>query len=320
MKRSIYIIGAGQLGSRHLQALKQVQTPLQIIVVDPSNASLATARERYEGTAGVDHAITFLTDLPSSSSAIDIAIFACNAHVRKQALEKLLDKAAVQYLVLEKLLFDKIEDYASVSNRLENLPTKTFVNCAMRMIPFYGEAKSYFQNQNVTLTVNGSKFGLASNAIHYLDLLAFYSQDSSYVVQVESLDPEMIDSKRPGFKELTGTLIANYSKGSRAILTCLKDGTLPFQVEISSPRVRLISREWEQKAWISEEKNGWKWIEVEAKIPFQSQLTAKLVDDLLTRGSCDLVPFAESKQIHLNFLLGLKAYFKSTDADVFPFT
>ena len=49
---NICIIGAGQLGSRHLQALKMVLQPLLITVVDPSSESLKMAEERYQAAAG----------------------------------------------------------------------------------------------------------------------------------------------------------------------------------------------------------------------------------------------------------------------------
>ena len=48
MKR-IFIIGAGQLGSRHLQALKSSSNSLNIFIVDPSLESLNIAKEEKSG-------------------------------------------------------------------------------------------------------------------------------------------------------------------------------------------------------------------------------------------------------------------------------
>ena len=45
--KKVFIIGAGQLGSRHLQALKYVKEALDISVIDPREESLSTAKERY---------------------------------------------------------------------------------------------------------------------------------------------------------------------------------------------------------------------------------------------------------------------------------
>lgn len=45
---NIIIIGAGQLGSRHLQGVLKSTYALNVTVVDPSEESLNTARERAE--------------------------------------------------------------------------------------------------------------------------------------------------------------------------------------------------------------------------------------------------------------------------------
>ena len=41
------IIGAGQIGSRHLQALCKLESPARVALVDPSDESLQTASDRY---------------------------------------------------------------------------------------------------------------------------------------------------------------------------------------------------------------------------------------------------------------------------------
>ena len=46
--KKVVIIGAGNIGSRHLQALKAVKIPLEIFVIDPSQASLDLSKERYK--------------------------------------------------------------------------------------------------------------------------------------------------------------------------------------------------------------------------------------------------------------------------------
>lgn len=49
----VAIIGADQLGSRHLQGLKTAVSPLSISVVDSSNESLQIAKERYDTVQAV---------------------------------------------------------------------------------------------------------------------------------------------------------------------------------------------------------------------------------------------------------------------------
>ena len=46
--KNILIIGSGELGSRHLQALTKTNININIQVVDPSNESLKIASERFK--------------------------------------------------------------------------------------------------------------------------------------------------------------------------------------------------------------------------------------------------------------------------------
>ena len=48
MIKKIAIIGAGQLGSRHLQGLAQCNFDISIEVVEPYDLSRETAKKRYE--------------------------------------------------------------------------------------------------------------------------------------------------------------------------------------------------------------------------------------------------------------------------------
>ncbi len=300
---SIFIVGAGQLGSRHLQALKSVECPLTITVVDPSEASLRTAKERYDGIPGVQtHTLRYLTEVPGSYGTADIAIVPSSADARRSIVEALLERGTVRALVLEKLLFDRREDYSAVQGLLQEHGVRAWVNCSMRTMPFYAGLKSLFQGAPFTYQVTGSQFGLITNAIHYLDHMAYLSGGLRFSLDTSLLHLPPIASKRKGFLELTGTLVARFEDGSTGVLTCLPSGDLPVMVEIISSATRLISREWERKAWIGTSADQWSWQEMDAPIPYQSQMTAQVVTDILTTGSCGLVPYEDSMQLHLQML------------------
>ena len=63
--------------------------------------------------------------------------------------------------------------------------------------------------------------------------------------------------------------------------------------------------ETNQKISISEEKNDWKPTEMQFSIPYQSQLTNLILEDLIENKTCGLTPFAESIELHLSYLNGL---------------
>ncbi len=323
MKTAV-IIGAGQLGSRHLQALKSVTTALEIYVIDPSDKSLKVAKERYDtiDSKQPKQRVTFANSLPDSLD-IEIAIVATNADVRRTVVEKMLRTAKVRHLILEKLLFSKPEDYPAVAKLLREKNVACWVNCSMRTMPFYQTLQKHFKDLPLTYTVTGSQFGLVTNAIHYLDHVAFLTGCPDFTISTQYLNPRPIESKRPGFLELNGTLLAEYQNGSIAALTCYSDGNAPVVVEICNQDYRCISRESEKLAWISNQKQNWQWSEVPSNLPYQSAMTTDVVEELLKKGTCSLTPYAESMSIHLNLLPKLQEFLdrKSTKQfDHYPFT
>ena len=298
----IKIVGAGQLGSRHLQALQAIKTPLEIHVIDPSPISLQVAQERFEAVAkNTNHVAYFSTDFVDTGPA-DIAIVATNSNVRRLAVEALLRSSDVKYLILEKLLFDKPEDYISASKIISEGELKVWVNCPMRVMPVYENIREKLKGKRINYSVSGSQFGLVTNAIHYLDHMCHITGANDYLVHTDGLDKTTIASKRDGFLELTGTLLAYTDDGSRCEITCHAAGSAPVIVEISSDSDRYIVRESEGKLWHSGQETNWAWTEESCSIPFQSQITTGVVQSLLEDGTCGLTSFEASKQMHLSLL------------------
>lgn len=323
--KKIYVIGAGQLGSRHLQALKSVGYPLDITVIDPNTESITIAQQRYDALPDgqYTHKIVFTNSIPKTLGGIEFAIIATNANVRRQVVTELLEKCPVKYMVLEKLLFQKAEDYQYIEDLLKKSGTHAWVNCSMRVMPFYRNAKEEMKGTSVFYHVSGSQFGLITNAIHYLDHIAYLTDNADFTVNTSLIDNTPIQSKRKGFLELNGTLTANFTDGSHGVLTCYSEGNAPVQVQIYNKDVRMIIRESEGKAWVSRAADNWIWNEVDARIPYQSELTTGIVNDILSSGNCNLVSYEESAKIHLNLLRPLLDFLNNhTDikSELYPFT
>ena len=97
--KKIIIIGAGNIGSRHIQALKSVKTPLKIHVIDPSVKALKISKERYDSIHPdiLNHEISYSRDLNIQDDQIDIAIIATTSKVRRGVIENLLERFLGDY-------------------------------------------------------------------------------------------------------------------------------------------------------------------------------------------------------------------------------
>lgn len=307
MKKSskkILIVGAGNIGSRHLQALKAVSVPLEIFVVDSSEASLLLAKERYESmpVGKCVHEINFLQNIPDKFISLDLAIIATCADIRADIVKKLLKITKIKYLILEKLLFCNKSDYNSISKLLKITKTKTWVNCSMRMMSIYRDGRADFLGRKLFYSANWSGYGLVTSAIHYIDHMVFLNGSDDFVVLTDGLDKNVVASKRKGFVDFTGALSVLFKNGSIGTFVCNKNGKAPITVSFFSDKARFIVKETESRAWHADELGDWQWSEIEAKIPFQSQLSTQLVESILNSGKCELVDYEQSKKTHLQFL------------------
>jgi len=318
----IKIIGAGQLGSRHLQALKAVKQPLEIQVIDPSEASLQVAKERYESVPnGQEHKISYSTSI-ERADATDVAIVATNSDFRRKALDSLFDASETRLLVIEKLLFNQRADYAEVESKLGKAKARAWVNCPMRVMPVYEQIRASLAATPISYRVTGSQFGLVTNAIHYIDHAVHLSGCEEFELDTRGLERTPIPSKRRGFLELNGTLIALFADGTRCEITCYPTGTAPVIVEIFNEKNRYVVRESEGKLWHAGENSKWAWVEQAAPIPYQSQITTGVIESLLSTGDCGLTPYASSARIHLRLLDPLLELVRlqSPETSVYPFT
>ena len=323
--KNILIIGAGQIGSRHLQALKAVRTSIQIFVVDPSPESLKTAKKMYELTrrGESEHMVRLSTKLPHNPEQIDVAIIATNSDVRREACETLLERTDVRHLIFEKILFNHKKDYDEIGLSLRKHKTKAYVNFNMRMHPMYSSIKDELGDDKIFYHVSGGNFGLVTNAIHYLDHLALLAHCRDFTINTNLLDHNPIPSKRKGFLEFTGTIEAKLKNGSQMLVTSYETGGAPCQIIIFNKNMRIISRENEGKFWIAKKENSWSWQEILSPWPYQSEMTTHLVERLLHKGECSLPTYQESIKIHLQMLEPLLEHlnrFSKKKYNYYPFT
>lgn len=295
----IAVIGTGRLGARHLQALTRLPAEHRLWAVDPSPERTASARTIWtESALPTSPSVTWVSHLSELPSELAVAIVATSADVRRVLVEDLLGRCRVEHLVLEKVLFQSTGDYAPMLETITRATTTAWVNCPRRIWPFYRALRGSLAVP-IRLSVTGSKWGIGSNTVHFLDLFAFLGGGDSIVV--DGLHVEAVPSSREGFQELTGEVIGRGPGGAFAIAS-LPDGDLPIVVEVATPRLRALVREGEGKAWIADADSRWVWREEPVEIIFQSKASDGIVSDLLSTGTCQLTPLAQSVQHHLAFL------------------
>jgi len=208
----------------------------------------------------------------------------------------------VKNLILEKVLFQKEEEYHQVAKILAETGTRCWVNHPRRMFPFYQTLKTKLADAaKIDFSVSGGGWGLACNGLHFLDVFEYLSGTAVTKIDNGYLDKKTLETSRKGYIELSGKLIGNVGQNTFDI-NCFESPS-PLLITITSDVLNLQIDESAGWYKISERSNEWKSTVKEEKIVYyQSELTDKLLEDILTTGKSILPMYKEAMKLHLMFI------------------
>lgn len=294
------IIGAGQLGSRHLQALSKLNEKVNLYIVDPNEESLKIAQSRFSEIQSVNKTLYKLKKIKELPKELEFVVIATNSVQRLTAMEELLSHAEVRYLLLEKFLFPYKFEYEEANKLLLKNKTLVYVNCARTMWGDYQELKARYDFKQVEMNFSGGLWNMASNSIHFISLLTFLTNDKIKNIDMSKVNDELIENKRAGYIEISGTIKITTENGSVLTLTSSNEyKSSLLSIKTGNTKIAI------------EEQNGFIEINGEQshfKVEHQSSLTNKVYEQLKNEGFCNLVNFNQSSEEHLCFLQGLNEF------------
>ena len=302
--QNILLIGAGQLGSRYLQGLSTIKLDLCITVVDPSDLSLTNATKRWFEAGGdkSQHKIRWCKVLPQDLALIDLAIISTSARGRADLVKYISNTVSVSYWVFEKVLAQSKQElniiHAATTDALG-----TWVNMARRVNDWHQQLKFKFYEQGpLTVKKTGGLWGLACNAIHFIDLISWWTGESLLSVNTNRLDSTWLKSKRLGYFEVIGELLVRFSGGTELVLQS-QPNAKEDNISIELPNKNI---------WVIDELNciAFKSKKDIFKGEFkpQSELTGPMVTKILTNGNCELTTLKQSSEQHQIFLDAMLAH------------
>lgn len=306
---TVVLIGAGGLGSRHLQGIASAIRPLRVVVADPSEEALHLSRARLDEVGGMPPggSLEFVGSSAHLPDAVDVAIVATTSKPRRRVVEDILERSRVRHLVLEKFLFPVPEDYEAVGSILDRSEVTAWVNCTRRMWPGYQRIReALVGGAPVLLEVSvGDRFQVGTAGIHFVDLLAYLAGDHDVRIDLSGLEAGIEPAKRAGYVEFAGSLAVTTAPGSRLHFLTREAPGADVVVDQGTSR------------WSVDEPRGVVKVsdagatrEEPFEAPFQSALTGFLVDQLLEEDRCALTPYTESARLHLAVLEPLLDHYR----------
>jgi len=313
--KKIVIIGAGQLGSRHLQGIAQCSFDVSIEVVEPYKGARDIAFDRYKEIkeSGFVKDISFYDSIESLSDEIDLVIVATNSNIRAIVTKKLLETKKVKNLVLEKVLFQRVDEYYMIEKLLEEKGVNCWVNHPRRMFPFYQELKEMFNGATqLSYNFSGGKWGLACNGLHFIDHLAYLTNSLNITLNNEFLDKKIYPSNRDGFIELNGLLVGKLDNHHFSLYSNRDEA--PFIFTISSDRVVIKIYEDMGRVEIAKKSNKWRWEQIDKKIVYyQSELSQIMAKDIIINNKTTLPTYKEAMGLHIPFIESMLKHINSID-------
>ncbi len=306
MGKKIIIIGCGGIGSRHLQALCKIDMPVNIFAVDISKQSLNNAKKLVGKITNHNiKSLEFSKEIPKNIDEIDLCIIATSSNVRLSILKKLISAYSIKNLILEKVLFQSVEELDEAKSIIHKKKINCWVNHTRREDQCWKDVKKILSGySNMKLYYGKYNWNMCSVSIHMIDLAVWLFNDEITHIDNSSLDSKIHQSKRQGFIEMTGILNVEFKNGSTVKLESIHGTSKEKAIfEISNDRVKLIVNEFEGKGILYRKDNNWIAEPYDFYRPLQSEKTQTIAKKILENKPCNLTQLNESVEIHRSVLV-----------------
>ena len=320
--KKIVLIGCGNIGSRHLQAVIKVKGVTSVEIVEPNIKSQKTAKLRLNKIEfnKLKQKIFWHKSLSTIKNQSDLVIIATNSKGRVNLIQKLLQLGHRKFIV-EKMVCQSAEEYKKLLFLFKKFNAKGWVNTNRRYFKSYQNIKTKFANlENIHLSVFASNSGLGTNAIHFLDLFSWLAEDYKIKLNGEFLENTIVENKRGGnFKEFLGTIIG-FSKNSFVSLTFFPAKKESFLIKIyGENRYAIIDELKEQSHFIDKKVK----VKINGKFGHTSELTTKIIQDIFSKDNCLLPTLKDSSYLHKELFRIFNKHLKKTlnkDVKLCPIT
>lgn len=275
--------------------------PASVLVVEPNVEAHGRIRDQFAAATTSPSEFALTATMPESAQSFDLVVVATTAAQRRDAVVALLSQHSVGTMILEKVLFQRVRDLVEIGQLLEESGVTAFVNCGRRTFPGYAALRQAISEaSDVRIAVRGNRFGLGSNAVHFLDLAEYLTGSEVVEVSTAGLSPGHVPAKRSGTVEIYGTITARLASGATLAVECRDTDPVAIEVEIEADGATIVVDELARTV-----------TDADGTRAFASQNvseTTGIYEDALTSGTCELTPYADSVRQHRAYIEVLRSH------------
>ena len=294
MKR-ILLVGCGDMGSRHLQGLVRLPFEKSIEIIEPNQNAKDVAKSRLNEIeySKKNLSLKWYSSIKESHQS-DVTVISTQSDSRVNVIEGLLKLGNSKFLV-EKMVCQSINDYDHILSIINSNNAKAWVNTPRRYWDSYKNIEKQIEkNKRMDISINAGNFGLGTNAIHFIDLLMWLSNDKEIILNGDYLDKVVLPSKRGiKLKEFVGKITGKTSNGSTLSINFLPYSNLPVVLNIIGEKFFFMINETSQIMYDLINQT-----DSEFKTEYQSTLEPKIINDILENSQPNLSTLEDSRNSH----------------------
>ncbi|MCR8667207.1 Gfo/Idh/MocA family oxidoreductase [Aestuariibaculum sp. M13] len=293
----IILIGTGNIGKRHLQAVINSNLVSEIYCYDLYQDALKSIPEFCQSNEIPKDKIFLEGSFEEILKKIDensIVIVATTANGRMELLVPIIQRKP-KAIVLEKPVVQYKEQYEELEKLAEQLAVNIYVNFIAHAQNFYKRIyKELEETEELSFYTSMPRWGLSTVGIHQIELFLWLSKSKSYEIAYSNSNL-VYEQKRKGFEDVAGTILIKNEKGHIASIRSLISDKNPSSIQICSNKNNYTIYESLNKLIIAD-KTGVHMEDLNVK--FVSQYMNEVVDDIFTNKKVYLPTIASSRLAH----------------------
>jgi len=304
-KYNILLVGCGNIGFRHLEALSNIDLPLNIYIVEINSNNIKRAKNLLNEKKINYEIINNINEI--KANYFDICIIATCSDIRLSIIKNIMDNSNIKYIsniVLEKVCFQNLKqfnEYEKIIKKYKN--TKTYISSPWNLFYSYKNL-SRLNNPKIKITCPN----LLSNLIHII----IYLKKLSFNLELKvNKNYKIINSKRENFKEIIGNfyndniLITIPDEKNKISMEFIENNK---KILITDNDYNITFKYFEDNKLIEEINNGNSYVSSCYKDEYKNLLLYKKTN------LCDYNLGLESHKIIFNI------YKNIFDSEIFPIT
>ncbi len=298
---NVLIIGFGNIGFRHLQAINKSSHRINITIVDKNINSF----KKLKYVKSKHNINNYLKINKIQNKNFFLTIIATDSKNRYILIKTLLKNIKTKNLIIEKVLEQSYDNLIKLKNLLR-YKRNCWVNSPYKSMDVFKQIKYNIPSNSNHLVVKGFNWGMACNFFHQILIHNLFFKNSKLADIKIDQSSYWLPSKRRGYYEIFGKIKLIFKK-SKLTLICKnkeKKETSCYYI-ISKDNEKFIKYKLDSKNFI---KNR---IKYKCKnIELQSNLSNIYLDQLIKNNKCKLPKLNNSINLHLPLIKSLHKHWQ----------